>query len=74
MIEKLCVNDYRLICDSCGDWCDELFEAFGEAVEYKTGKDNGWRTIKDKDNDWCDLCPACNTPEIIRKLKGVEDL
>jgi hypothetical protein len=74
MIEKVDGDEFVLSCDNCGDECDEIFESFYEAVEYKKDEDNGWRTIKDKDGDWQELCPACNTPDIIRKLKGVEDL
>jgi hypothetical protein len=74
MIDKLRENGFRLICDNCNDECDEIFEDFYEAVDYRKDKDNNWRTIKDENNEWCDLCPACNTPEVIRKLKGVEDL
>jgi hypothetical protein len=73
MIEELCDGDFRLVCDNCGEECDLPFDAFYDAVEYKKDKDNGWRTIKDKDGEYCDLCPACNTAEIIRELKGVED-
>jgi hypothetical protein len=51
-----------------------LFTSFDDAVDYKKDTTNKWRTIKDKNGDWCELCPECNTPEIIRKLKGVEDL
>jgi hypothetical protein len=69
MIEKIDRDEFELSCDNCGDGCDEI-----DAVDYKKDADNGWRTIKDKNGDWCELCPACNTPEIIRKLKGVEDL
>jgi hypothetical protein len=72
MIEKLDDGDFVLSCDNCGDM--EVFDTFQDAVDYKKDRDNGWRTIKDKNNDWCDLCPACCTPEVIRKLKGVEDL
>jgi hypothetical protein len=74
MIEGNRTDGYALICDHCGDDADDLFDAFQDAVDYKKDENNGWRTIKDKNGDWCELCPACNTPEIIRKLKGVEDL
>jgi hypothetical protein len=74
MIEKVDRDEFVLSCDNCGDECEEIFEDFYNAVDYKKDADNGWRTIKDKNGDWCELCPACNTPEIIRKLKGVEDL
>jgi hypothetical protein len=74
MIKKAGRDEFALSCDHCGDVCDEIFETFHDAVEYKKDMDNGWRTVKDKDGDWRELCPACNTPEIIRNLKGVEDL
>jgi hypothetical protein len=72
MIEKTGVHEYCLVCDNCGDVCDEVFDSFQEAVEYKKDKDNSWRVIKDKNNDWQDLCPACTTPEIIAELKGMD--
>jgi hypothetical protein len=74
MIDGNWEDGFTLTCDHCGDDADEWFDEFSEAVEYKKDKDIGWRTIKDKDGEFCDLCPACNTLEIIRKLKGVEDL
>jgi hypothetical protein len=74
MIEKINWNEFALYCDHCGDDGDEIFEEFQDAVSYKKDADNGWRTIRDKNGDWLELCPACNTPDIIRKLKGVEDL
>jgi hypothetical protein len=67
-------GSYALICDNCGEDAGIPFKSFQGAVNYKKREANGWRTIKDKNGDWCELCPACNTPEIIRKLKGVEDL
>jgi hypothetical protein len=74
MIDRYAKDEYVLICDHCEDEAEGMFETFQDAVAYKKDEDNGWRTIKDKDGDWCELCPACNTPDIIRKLKGVEDL
>jgi hypothetical protein len=71
MIEKADKDAFVLFCDHCGDSCDEVFETFQDAVDYKKDADNGWRIIKDKNGDWCELCPACNTPEIIGKLKGI---
>jgi hypothetical protein len=59
---------YTLTCDYCGE--EERFGSFSEAVDYKTDKDNGWVSVKDENKDWQDLCPDCNTPEVIRKLKG----
>jgi hypothetical protein len=63
---------YTLYCDHCGDDCDELFDTFQDAVDYKVDRDNGWASVKDKDDEWQELCPVCNTPEIIAKLKGKE--
>jgi hypothetical protein len=74
MIERDGGDSFLLSCDNCGEWCDKIFDTFYDAVAYKKDRDNGWRTVKDKDGDWQELCPACNTPDIIRKLKGVEDL
>jgi hypothetical protein len=73
MIEGNKTDGYTLSCDHCGEDDDELFDDFQDAVDYKKDEDNGWRTIKDKNGDWCELCRTCNTPEIIRELKGVED-
>jgi 3-methyladenine DNA glycosylase/8-oxoguanine DNA glycosylase len=74
MIDGNWEDGFSLTCDHCEDEADDVFEEFQDAVDYKMDKDNDWRTIKDKNGKFCDLCPACNTPEIIRKLKGVEDL
>jgi hypothetical protein len=71
MIVKTDRDEFVLSCDNCGDECDEVFEDFYDAVDYKNEPDNGWRTIKDKNSDWCELCPACNTPEIISRIKGI---
>jgi hypothetical protein len=65
---------FMLYCDYCGEACEDIFTNFHAAVRYKKDADNGWRTIKNKNNDWGDLCPECNTPEIIRELKGMEDV
>jgi hypothetical protein len=72
MIEKFEKDYFTLSCDHCGDICDEIFDDFQDVVNYKTDKDNGWRSIKDKNGDWQELCPACNTPEIIGRLKGFD--
>jgi hypothetical protein len=57
---------FNLICDSCGDDCEEFFDTFQEVVEFKREKENGWRSVKDKDGYWQDICPACSTHEIDR--------
>jgi len=72
MIEKHGVDDFRLTCDYCGEDCDEIFETFRDAVDYKTDRDNGWASVKDKDGEWEELCPSCNRPEVIAELKGVK--
>jgi hypothetical protein len=64
---------FTLTCDYCGDECDEVFEEFQDAVDYKTDRDNGWATVKDVNGYWTELCPSCNNPRIIGKLKGVAD-
>ena len=71
MIEKYGPYDYRLFCDYCEEACDEIFETFDDAVDYKTDKDNGWMSIKDRNGDWCELCPSCKAPEIVMGLKGL---
>jgi hypothetical protein len=63
---------YTLYCDRCGDDCDEPFDTFQGAVDWKVDRDNGWASVKGKDGEWHELCPACNTPETIVKLKGME--
>jgi hypothetical protein len=75
MIKKVNRNEFALVCDYCEEvYYDALFSTFQEAIDYKKDSDNGWRTIKDKQGDYCDLCPGCNTSDVIRKLKGVEDV
>jgi hypothetical protein len=74
VIEKAAEGSFALFCDNCGDECDEVFETFQDAVAYKKDTDNGWRSSKDKNDDWCELCPAYYTPGVIRKLKDIEDL
>jgi hypothetical protein len=66
MIDKLSACDYRLICD----WCDDTFEAFQDAVDFKKDRDNGWKTVKDFNGEWNDLCPSCDQPDIILKLRA----
>lgn len=61
---------FTLTCDHCEDAVDEIFDDFQGAVQYK--KDNAWKSVKDTNDDWNDLCPSCQSPEIIRALKGVE--
>jgi hypothetical protein len=72
MIEVCDDDEFRLSCDYCGEACDEAFESFEDAVDYKVDRDNHWASVKDKNNEWHELCPACNTPEIIAQLRGHE--
>jgi hypothetical protein len=74
MIAKVGRDEFALSCDYCEDEHDEMFETFQDAVEHKKDERNNWSVIKDENGGWRDLCPECNTLEIIRKLKGVEDL
>jgi hypothetical protein len=73
-IEKIDEGDYRLACDYCGEWHDDPFDRFYDAVEFKKDRDNSWRSVRDHEGEWWDLCPACQSSEILRELKGVEDL
>jgi hypothetical protein len=70
MIARDFEGSFALTCDGCGDEAEEVFEAFQDAVAWKKDRDNGWRSVKDANGGWHELCPSCATPEIIRKLKG----
>lgn len=63
---------YTLYCDNCGDDCDELFDRYYDAVEYKVDRDNKWASVKAEDGEWWEICPTCNRPDIIAKIKGVK--
>lgn len=71
MIEGDKADGFTLSCDHCGDAADEVFKSFDDAVDYKIERENGWASVKGKDGEWQELCPSCNTPEIIAKVKGV---
>jgi len=71
MIERYGWDDFRLTCDNCGKECDEIFESFRDAVDYKTDRDNGWASVIDTDGEWTELCPSCNEPAVIAALKGI---
>ena len=47
-------DEYRLYCDSCGEY--ESFDCFEEAVFQK--KSGGWSSLKIGD-DWEEYCPEC---------------
>jgi hypothetical protein len=70
MIEKIGRDEFMLSCDNCGDECDDTFETFQDAVDFKKDRDNGWKAVKDFNGEWNDLCPSCNQPDIILKLRA----
>ena len=71
MIEGNKLDGFELCCDYCGDSADELFDTFQDAVDYKVDRENGWASVKGKDGEWQELCPSCNTPETIAKVRGI---
>jgi hypothetical protein len=68
-IERISHAQYTVTCDHCEEAVDQEFETFYEAADYK--KENDWKPVKDASGDWVDLCPECQAPDIIRKIKGV---
>lgn len=46
----------ELICDICGH-TEDNFDTFQEAVAFK--KENNWRSKKNTDGDWEEICPVC---------------
>lgn len=73
MIDGNDEDGYTLVCDNCGDESDECFTTFFDAVEYKTDKDNKWRSVKGVSDEWAELCPACNQPGIIAEFRGIKE-
>lgn len=71
MIDRNELGYFELRCDACGDEADSDFDTFAEAIEYKRGtaRGEGWRSVKDCNGDWWDLCTSCATPENIRNIK-----
>lgn len=72
-VEKYLVDGryvYIPICDICGD---ELFgqDEFGNAVERK--KLNGWKSRKDENGDWIDICPECQRKYPPKRKTAVDD-
>lgn len=66
MIEKF-GYEYLLICDECGEEFEESFERFIDAVAYKQDKHHGWRSFKNADGEWNDICPDC----MKQRMQGV---
>lgn len=50
---------YIVVCDLCGYESHDL-NSFDEAVDYKNN--NKWQSKK-IDNEWTDICPACQLIE-----------
>ena len=72
MIEQYGEHEFVLICDHCSaNVCDKTFDTFQDAVDYKTDRSNGWASVTDRGGEWFELCPSCNKPEVIAKLKGL---
>jgi hypothetical protein len=71
MIDKNGPDEFELSCDHCEEPADETFESFQEAVQFK--KDNGWKSVKDVDEQWHDLRPDCQDPEIVRKVRANQE-
>lgn len=72
MIDGNDEEGYALYCDYCGDDSGELFGRFQDAVDWKVDRGNRWTSVKGKDGEWQELCPACGTPGTIAKLKGMK--
>lgn len=47
-----------LVCDICQNEADQVFEFWGDVVDYTAEKDNGW-IKKYEGGGWIDICPAC---------------
>lgn len=55
MIRKTSNSSYDLTCDICGE--TKTRKSFKAAVELK--KDLEWKSKKNKDNEWEDICTEC---------------
>ena len=71
MIEGRRAEGFTLTCDFCGDEAEEQFEEFRDAVDFK--KENGWRSVQNRNGEWRDLCPACTSPDVIRRVRESDD-
>lgn len=63
MIVKNSNSSYTLFCDYCSNSVDD-FEDFFEAVNYR--KSHNWKSFKNKNDDWMDKCPVCQSGEDIQ--------
>lgn len=55
MIDKE-YGQYKVYCDVCNESSEDL-DNFNDAIDWK--KENNWKPIKCKNNEWIDLCPSC---------------
>jgi hypothetical protein len=65
MIEGNARAGYTLTCDHCEEELE--FDDFPGAVAYK--KEEGWKSVKSCGGTWFELCPDCQSPEIIKKYR-----
>lgn len=56
MIERE-YGSFTLSCDICYEKAPYSFADFYDAVDYK--KENGWKSQKNDNNEWEDVCPKC---------------
>jgi hypothetical protein len=61
---------YSLVCDSCENMADDLFDEFMDAVNFKKDKSNGWASSKNKSGNWDDCCPDCKSANLSAGLFG----
>ena len=47
---------YIATCDLCGETLP-IEPDYRDAVQAK--KDAGWKSVKDEDGEWCDMCLGC---------------
>ena len=55
------ITSYILICDVCGE-VGQVTSNFADAVQYK--KQEKWKSQKDSNGDWEDVCPNCQSGKL----------
>lgn len=61
-------GEYYVVCDICGEVIGPCCD-FYDAVDAK--KENGWRSRKDANGEWIDLCPNCQSASAAMDFGGV---
>ena len=61
---------FEVACDICQRTAGERFVSFMEGVRYIRKQNNRWRRVMDSGGERHDLCPECNTPGIVDRLRG----